>query len=44
MSSPETAVRSESSRWNGGKGSPLLRVEDIHTYYGAIHAIKGISP
>ena len=23
--------------------TPLLRVEDIHVYYGAIHAIKGIS-
>ena len=22
---------------------PLLRVDDIHVYYGAIHAIKGIS-
>ena len=24
-------------------GAPLLRVHDIHVYYGAIHAIKGIS-
>ena len=22
---------------------PLLKVNDIHVYYGAIHAIKGIS-
>jgi len=43
MSSPETAVQPESGRGNGGRGQPLLRVEDIHTYYGAIHAIKGIS-
>ena len=21
----------------------MLRVEDLHTYYGAIHALKGIS-
>ena len=24
-------------------GAPLLKVEDIHVYYGSIHAIKGIS-
>ena len=24
-------------------GTPLLKVEDIHVYYGSIHAIKGIS-
>jgi len=24
-------------------GTPLLKVQDIHVYYGAIHAIKGIS-
>ena len=24
-------------------GDVLLRVEDVHTYYGAIHALKGIS-
>ena len=23
--------------------APLLRVNDLHVYYGAIHAIKGIS-
>jgi branched-chain amino acid transport system ATP-binding protein len=43
MSSPETAVQPDSRRGNGGKGGPLLRVDDIHTYYGSIHAIKGIS-
>jgi len=26
----------------GGNG-PILEVEDIHTYYGAIHAIKGVT-
>ena len=25
------------------QAAPLLRVNDIHVYYGAIHAIKGIS-
>ena len=25
------------------KKTPLLEVKDIHVYYGAIHAIKGIS-
>ena len=24
-------------------GAPLLKVDDIHVYYGSIHAIKGIS-
>ena len=23
--------------------APLLKVSDLHVYYGAIHAIKGIS-
>jgi branched-chain amino acid transport system ATP-binding protein len=27
----------------GGANGPMLRLDDIHTYYGAIHAIKGIS-
>jgi branched-chain amino acid transport system ATP-binding protein len=26
-----------------GKSTPILEVEEIHTYYGSIHAIKGIS-
>ena len=28
---------------NQAQAAPLLRVNDIHVYYGAIHAIKGIS-
>jgi branched-chain amino acid transport system ATP-binding protein len=24
-------------------GAPILEIEDIHTYYGSIHALKGIS-
>ena len=28
---------------NATEAAPLLRVNDIHVYYGAIHAIKGIS-
>ena len=27
---------------SGGNG-PILEVNDIHTYYGSIHAIKGIN-
>jgi len=28
----------------GGNGAqPILELEDVHTYYGAIHALKGIS-
>jgi branched-chain amino acid transport system ATP-binding protein len=26
-----------------GNGTPILEIEDIHTYYGSIHALKGIS-
>jgi branched-chain amino acid transport system ATP-binding protein len=26
-----------------GTGTPILEVGDIHTYYGSIHALKGIS-
>jgi branched-chain amino acid transport system ATP-binding protein len=33
---PQTAT-------NGGGDGVILRVEDIHTYYGAIHAIKGVT-
>ena len=22
---------------------PMLKIDDIHVYYGAIHAIKGVS-
>jgi branched-chain amino acid transport system ATP-binding protein len=28
---------------NGNGATPILEVADIHTYYGSIHAIKGIS-
>ena len=23
--------------------TPILQIDDIHTYYGSIHALKGIS-
>jgi branched-chain amino acid transport system ATP-binding protein len=26
-----------------GNGNVLLKVDGIHTYYGTIHALKGIS-
>src|SRR5918912_1268677 len=26
-----------------GNGEVILRLEDVHTYYGSIHALKGIS-
>ena len=26
-----------------GNGVPVLRVEDIHTFYGSIEALKGIT-
>src|SRR6476620_6476313 len=28
---------------NGNGATPVLQINDIHTYYGAIHALKGIS-
>jgi len=28
---------------DGRDGGPILVIEDIHTYYGSIHAIKGVS-
>src|SRR5256886_4744354 len=28
---------------SNGDGTPILQLSDIHTYYGAIHALKGIS-
>src|SRR5690348_7647084 len=28
---------------SNGSGAPILEVGDIHTYYGSIHALKGIS-
>jgi len=26
-----------------GRGTPILEVDDVHTYYGSIHALKGVS-
>ena len=26
----------------GGNGAPMLQLRDVHTYYGSIHAIKGV--
>ncbi|HZU20389.1 MAG TPA: ABC transporter ATP-binding protein [Gaiellaceae bacterium] len=34
---------SEAARATSANGTPLLRLGDVHTYYGAIHALKGIS-
>ena len=28
---------------SNGDGTPILQLSDIHTYYGSIHALKGIS-
>jgi branched-chain amino acid transport system ATP-binding protein len=28
---------------NGNGGAPVLELTDVHTYYGSIHALKGIS-
>jgi branched-chain amino acid transport system ATP-binding protein len=41
---PNPAGQSAGSVTNGaGNGVPLLSVEDIHTFYGSIEALKGIS-
>ena len=28
---------------NGAPGGPILEIGDVHTYYGSIHALKGVS-
>src|SRR5947207_8560218 len=28
---------------SNGDGTPILQLSDVHTYYGSIHALKGIS-
>jgi branched-chain amino acid transport system ATP-binding protein len=39
-----TAAEAPAPDDGGGRdGGPILFVEDIHTYYGSIHAIKGVS-
>ena len=35
--------RSLSGKGGSGRNMALLEVNDIHTYYGTIHALKGIS-
>jgi branched-chain amino acid transport system ATP-binding protein len=38
------AAVAEARRSDGGqRGEVLLQLENVHTYYGAIHAIKGVS-
>ena len=29
--------------WGEGRGRTVLKVSDVHVYYGAIHALKGVS-
>ena len=47
MSETPTATATETApaetATNGGRGGTILTLENVHTYYGAIHAIKGIS-
>jgi branched-chain amino acid transport system ATP-binding protein len=41
---PEATAESRTQKTNGSRrGEVLLQLEDFHTYYSAIHAIKGIS-
>ena len=40
---PEPATQHPPRETNGGRKGLILEVEDIHTYYGSIHALKGIS-
>ncbi len=40
---PETQAPPQQQRANGGRDGVILEVTDIHTYYGSIHALKGIS-
>ena len=41
MSTEEPGAAPQPAAGNGGP--PLLEVEDIHTFYGSIEALKGIS-
>ena len=34
---------SETTATNGAAGAPILELDNVHTYYGAIHALKGVS-
>ena len=38
-----TAPVADPMGMNGGSGEALLVVDDIHTYYGQIHALRGVS-
>ena len=38
-----TATAGTAAPVDGPRGEPLLRVDDIHTYYGHIHALQGIT-
>jgi branched-chain amino acid transport system ATP-binding protein len=40
---PETETRTAPAAYEDGRDGVILDVTDIHTYYGSIHAIKGIS-
>jgi branched-chain amino acid transport system ATP-binding protein len=43
--SPHTPDRSPpaDAERRDGNGGPVLQLDDVHTYYGSIHALKGIS-
>ncbi len=46
MSTPEgtgASATGGNGQATAAAGGPILEVEDIHTYYGAIHAIKGVT-
>jgi branched-chain amino acid transport system ATP-binding protein len=43
VSATPEAPASQPGPDGGGKTKPILQVQDIHTYYGAIEALKGIS-
>ena len=38
-----TAAAGVSARADSPRGEPLLRAQDVHSYYGNIHALQGIS-
>jgi branched-chain amino acid transport system ATP-binding protein len=43
MSTTPQAPATAPGTGGGGRTKPVLQVQDIHTYYGAIEALKGIS-
>jgi ABC-type transporter Mla maintaining outer membrane lipid asymmetry ATPase subunit MlaF len=40
---PAPQAATQPAATNGAEGDVILEVTDIHTYYGSIHALKGVT-